>query len=78
VWRKNFKKAECAPLGSKRLLITGSNVAQHWRHSKNRRHFRFGPRSGVARHNVRHVSAENGHGTQPINQGRQDVVPQMV
>jgi hypothetical protein len=45
VWRKNFTKVECGPLGSNRLETTGSNVAQHWPHSKNRRHFRFGPRS---------------------------------
>jgi hypothetical protein len=28
VWRKNFTKDECGLLGSKRLSITGSNVAQ--------------------------------------------------
>lgn len=40
VWHKNFTKDECGPLGSKRLSITGSNVAQHWPHSKYLCHFR--------------------------------------
>ena len=40
VWRKNFTKDERGPLGSKRLSITGSNVAQHSPHSKYMRHRR--------------------------------------
>jgi hypothetical protein len=43
VVRMNLAYTDCWPQGWNRLSMTGSNVAQHWLHSKNWRHFWLGP-----------------------------------
>ena len=62
VCRRNFARG-LWPHGWNRRSMTGSNAAQHWRHSKNRRHFRFGPRSQSGPSHRGQLEGENAHAT---------------